>query len=87
MPVTSLRILISPHRASTAESSPAKPSTSDFDRVFHPFTIRERVEVAPVNRFFKPSAAYRVDLDSQPDLTFQGSSASRIRVLKRLRGG
>ncbi|BGP53728.1 hypothetical protein JCM8202_003659 [Rhodotorula sphaerocarpa] len=59
--------------AGPSESSPAKPSTSDFDRVFHPFTIRERVELAPVNRFYKPSAAYRVELDSQPDLTLRDS--------------
>ena len=57
----------------TANSSPA-PATSDFDRVFHPFTIRERVEVAPPNRFFKSGRSYDIEIDSKPDLTLAGQS-------------
>lgn len=56
----------------TAYSSPAKSAVSDFDRVFHPFTVRERVEVAPVNRFRQPDQSYEIELDSKPGLTLQG---------------
>ncbi|BGP22820.1 chromatin assembly factor 1 subunit A [Rhodotorula toruloides] len=51
-------------------SSPAKSSsTSDFDRVFHPFTVRDRVAVAPVNRFLHDGKKVDVRINSMPDLS------------------
>lgn len=59
-------------------SSPAKSSsTSDFDRVFHPFTIRDRVTVAPVNRFLHDGKKVDVKIDSVPELTKEGAFLSR----------
>ncbi|PRQ73813.1 hypothetical protein AAT19DRAFT_15380 [Rhodotorula toruloides] len=50
-------------------SSPAKSSsTSDFDRVFHPFTVRECVTVAPVNRFLHDGKKVDVKINSMPEL-------------------
>lgn len=68
----------------TANSSPA-PATSDFDRVFHPFTIRERVEVAPPNRFYKPGRSYDIEIDSKPDLTLKGQFGFSILGRERSR--
>ncbi|GAA6033097.1 hypothetical protein NBRC10512_001538 [Rhodotorula toruloides] len=51
-------------------SSPAKfSSTCDFDRVFHPFTVRDRVTVAPVNRFLHDGKKVDVKINSMPELT------------------
>ncbi|BGP46077.1 hypothetical protein JCM10450v2_001917 [Rhodotorula kratochvilovae] len=56
---------------------PGRARESDFDRVFHPFTVREKVTLAPVNRFRKDDAAkVDVKLNSLPDLTLRDSLAS-----------
>ncbi|GAA5923871.1 hypothetical protein JCM3775_005536 [Rhodotorula graminis] len=69
-----------PEAAGPADSpkpgKPPKSKESDFDRVFHPFTVREKVTVAPVNAFLKDdSAKVDVALDSMPDLTLKDSLA------------
>ncbi|KAG0654646.1 hypothetical protein C6P46_001569 [Rhodotorula mucilaginosa] len=74
----------SPSDAGPSNSSPA-PATSDFDRVFHPFTIRERVEVAPPNRFFKSGRSYDIEIDSKPDLTLADSLASFLSTASKRR--
>jgi len=54
---------------------PPKSKESDFDRVFHPFTVREKVTVAPVNAFLKDdSDKVDVAIDSMPSLTLKGAS-------------
>lgn len=59
---------------------PPKSKESDFDRVFHPFTVREKVTVAPVNAFLKDdsgkddSGKVDVAIDSMPSLTLKGAS-------------
>ncbi|GAA5978553.1 hypothetical protein JCM10908_004401 [Rhodotorula pacifica] len=74
-----------PSEAGPSNSSPAKATTSDFDRVFLPFTIRERVEVAPPNRFYKPSRSYEVEIDSKPDLTLKDSLSSFLSTASKRR--
>ncbi|KWU44970.1 hypothetical protein RHOSPDRAFT_33510 [Rhodotorula sp. JG-1b] len=74
----------SPFEAGPSNSSPV-PATSDFDRVFHPFTIRERVEVAPPNRFYKPGRSYSVEIDGKPDLTLQDSLSSFLSTASKRR--
>ncbi|GAA5851302.1 hypothetical protein JCM9279_001099 [Rhodotorula babjevae] len=65
-----------PEAAAGPADSPKSTKTkeSDFDRVFHPFTIREKVTVAPVNAFLKAdSAKVDVAIDSMPSLTLKDS--------------
>ncbi|GAA5894231.1 hypothetical protein JCM8208_002383 [Rhodotorula glutinis] len=66
-----------PEAAGPADSpKPPKSKESDFDRVFHPFTIREKVTVAPVNAFLQDdSAKVDVAIDSMPSLTLKDSLA------------
>ncbi|GAA5862228.1 hypothetical protein JCM3774_004831 [Rhodotorula dairenensis] len=76
----------SPSEAGPSNSSPAGPATtSDFDRVFHPFTIRERVEVAPPNRFYRPNRSYEIEFDSRPDLTLKDSLSSFLSTASKRR--
>ncbi|GAA6056417.1 hypothetical protein JCM3770_000692 [Rhodotorula araucariae] len=56
---------------------PGKAQESDFDRVFHPFTVREKVTLAPVNRFRKADSPYvDVKINSVPHLTLKDSLTS-----------
>ncbi|GJN88559.1 hypothetical protein Rhopal_001525-T1 [Rhodotorula paludigena] len=64
-----------------------KPRVSDFDRVFHPFNVRDKVTVAPVNKFLDSSRTDKIEVafDSQPDLTLKDSLASFLSTASKRR--
>ncbi|GAA5878410.1 hypothetical protein JCM16303_002764 [Sporobolomyces ruberrimus] len=67
-------------KATSAANSPAPAANvGDFARIFHPFTVRPGVKVAPINRFNKgEKRVASVQIDSDSSITLKESQASFV---------
>ncbi|GAA6061779.1 hypothetical protein JCM10212_001385 [Sporobolomyces blumeae] len=77
----------SPSASGSTPASAKKNASSaegDFARVFHPFTVRPGVEVAPINRFAKKARkVVEVEVDGDEDLTREAALRSLASTIKK----
>ncbi|GAA5945104.1 RLF2 family protein, partial [Sporobolomyces koalae] len=72
--------------SSNAPAASSKPrDAGDFAKVFHPFTVRPGVSVAPINRFHPRERLASVKIDSESSLTTRDSLASFVAKVPKAR--